>query len=255
MDTAREWLTTEYEVPDCLIAWDDLSRCPKHWRMFGSLRGSNRTMGKIGLSLTSPHLIPTTTTPKVAAQHSPFCIKWVHINPIINKKTTSEYISSPNKKEKYIYPLKKKSSRHAKTNQSKIPADPNSHNPILCRKDQFVTVIKKKIYTKESQMSEVSVSATSSVLVVIGVLLWRSSVFFWVCSFGLGFQTTTKKQSVSWQENLEFCGSLSRSCCKWANMACQEQSRQRSAAEPHSGAESNDDDRGIPRAKRGKGRT
>ena len=159
------------------------------------------------------------------------------------------YISAPREE------LPPEITTHAKTNQSKIPADPNSHNPILCRKGQFVAVIKKGIYTRESQMSEPSVSATSSVLVVIGVLLRRSSVFLWVCSFGLGFQTTTEKQSVSWQEYLQLCGSFFAAVENWANMACQEQSRQRSAAEPHSGAESNDDDHEIPRRRRGEGRT
>ena len=91
-------------------------------------------------------------------------------------------------------------------------------------------------------MSEPSVSATSSVLVVIGVLLRRSSVFFRVCSFGLGFQTTIEKiQSVD-KKTSNCAGLYLATVANWANMACQEQFRRRSAAEPQSGAESNDDD-------------
>lgn len=61
------------------------------------------------------------------------------------------YIPAPREK------LPPKIATHAKTNQTKIPTDPDSHNPILCRKGQFVRVIKKEIYTKESQMPELSV--------------------------------------------------------------------------------------------------
>lgn len=223
MDAAREWLTTEYGVPDCLIAWDGLSKVfPEYWRMFGSLRGSNQTMGKIGLSLTSPH---PQQPPKAAAQHGPSCIKWAHIIPIINKKDDQRIYTK--QKWTYIYPLQEKGS-HQKSQPTQKQIKPK-YQPIpipiiqFCAEKANSSESLKRRYTPKKvkcqnflfwhKLSTRRHRCTSSMLVDIlpGVQLRP-----WISNH-------CRKTISQLTRKLSICAGLYlATAANWANMVCQE---------------------------------